>query len=575
MSSSRESFRLAPWVLAYALGIGLHTIWSPPSFMAIVLLLLATVLLGYGRLRHALGSLWTACAFFLLVSLGWTSASRTSNSTCSSHELLEVLDMGRSKGKFVQYECRSVLDECQGLILIASERPQPKIRQIIRVEGNESGFNESVFPFEFDEARYAESKGWTFRLWCWNWEKVWSGAIPIRWQLYGRIDEWPASDRTKGFYKALLLGLKTDIASSDKSDFSDAGLVHILAVSGLHVGLIAWMLQFVIGGLLPKKWRRTQVVLVISGLWAFAWIAGLSSSVVRAALLFSLIQLARFGDRDSRTSEAVWMAGFIILAFDPDALFDLGFQLSFMAVFGIVYGHSQVQRLFFSELKFIKRRIYEALSVSFWAQLATTPFTLFYFHQFPNYFLLSNLLLLPLIPILLCVGIAALVLEYLWDLPLQLWRILDWSVDAFFSLVHWIAHWPGAVTEGVFPSLLQAVTLVVLLILTYLILHNRKKIWLYILPVCTLGFISFQSPKSDEVYRFNYRGLHGIEVWNGDSATVFLSDTSEWSKVEYTSRTWHHSAGIKFIQLKPLPEHFEPPQTDTLFSLSSLSPLNP
>lgn len=575
MSSSRESFRLAPWVLAYALGIGLHTIWSPPSFMAIVLLLLATVLLGFCRLRHALGTLWTACAFFLLLSLGWTSAGRTSNSTCSSHELLEVLDMGRSKGKFVQYECRSVLDECQGLILIASEKLQPEIGQIIRVDGNESSFNESVFPYEFDEAQYAESKGWTFRLWSWNWEKVRSGAIPIRWQLNGRIDEWPASDRTKGFYKALLLGLKTDIASSDKADFSNAGLVHILAVSGLHVGLIAWMLQFVVGRLLPKNWSWIQVILVISGLWAFAWIAGLSSSVVRAALLFSLIQLGRLEGSEARTSEAVWMAGFIILAFDPDALFDLGFQLSFMAVFGIVYGHSQVQRLFFSELKFIKRRIYEALSVSFWAQLATTPFTLFYFHQFPNYFLLSNLLLLPLIPILLCVGIVVLVIQYLWDLPLVFWRALDWSIDAFFSLVRWIAHWPGAVSEGVFPSVFQSVTLVVLLILTFLILHNRKKIWLYVLPICALGLISFESPKSDEVYQFNYRGLHGIEVRYGDSATVFLSDTSQWSKVEYATRTWHQSAGIKFFQLKPLPQNFQPLQSDTLFSLSSLSPLNP
>ncbi|NVK05077.1 MAG: ComEC/Rec2 family competence protein [Flavobacteriia bacterium] len=575
MSSYHETFRLAPWVLAYAVGIGLHKIWSPPSVVAIILVLLVTVLLGVGRLRHALGALWTACAFFLLISFGWTSASRTSSATCSSHELLEVLDMGRIKGRFVQYECRSVLDECRGLILIASEKAQPEIGEIIRVEGDESGFNESVFPFEFDEVRYAESKGWTFRLWCWSWEKVRPGAIPVRWQLNSRIDEWPATDRTKGFYKALLLGSKTDIASSDKANFSNAGLVHILAVSGLHVGLIAWMLQFIVGKLLPKKWRWIQVIFVISGLWGFAWIAGMSSSVVRAALLFSLIQLARLEGREARTSEAVWMAGFIILAFDPSSLFDLGFQLSFMAVFGIVYGHSQVQRLFFNELKFVKRRIFEALSVSFWAQLATTPFTLFYFHQFPNYFLLSNLLLLPLIPILLCVGIVALMIQYLWNLPLVFWRILDWVIDVFFSLVHWIAHWPGAVTEGVFPSVLQSVTLVVLLILTFLILHTRIKTWLYVLPIFALGLISFESPKSGEVYHFNYRGLQGIEVWHGDSATVFLSDTSQWSKVEYATRVWHQSARIKFIHLKPLPQHFEPLQTDTLFPLSSLSPLSP
>lgn len=459
---------------------------------------------------------------------------------------------------------------CSGLLMTTHEALDGQIGDILRIDGNPQPFALPVFPYQFDEKKYADSRGWSFRLWVRESVRIDSSNEKfMRWKLEEQISSWPVGDRVKAFYKAMLLGLKSDLDRSDKSDFANAGLVHILAVSGLHVGLIALMLQFIVKFITHPKWKWIRSLLVISGLWGFAHISGMSESVIRASLLFSLLELARASGEKGSTSEAVWMAGFLILLFDPDALFSLGFQLSFAAVFGIVYGHSYVQQSFFSDLKGLKKRMFEGLSVSLWAQFATTPLSLFYFHRFPNYFLLSNLLLLPLVPFLLMTGVATLVIDSVLILPSWYWHILDAIVEFFFEVVTVFSELPGAVSEDIFISVLQAVTLGLGVVVIILILHKRLKWGLYFLPMLAIGWIDFQPKVESVTYQYQYKGVTALEVWEGDRALIYMDDTTKFDRLDWASKQWRRSYGIKEHSLAKLPKSYPKVEGDTLMRIST------
>ena len=212
---------------------------------------------------------------------------------------------------------------------------------------------------------------------------------------------------------ALLLGQRQDISDEIYNSYTGAGAIHILAISGLHVGIILLMLNFIAKPLdYFKIGRIIKPFILIVLLWGFAVIAGLSASVVRAVTMFSFLTFALVSKRSKDTYNLLFTSIFFLLLVKPTFLFDVGFQLSYAAVFGIIWGQPTIYNWWKIKRK-IPDKIWQLFTVTVSAQFGILPLSLFYFHKFPSLLVLSNLVIIPFLGYILGFGIFIIILSLL------------------------------------------------------------------------------------------------------------------------------------------------------------------
>lgn len=291
---------------------------------------------------------------------------------------------------------------------------------------------------------------------------------------------------------ALILGYEDDLSNEVIGSFAATGALHVLSVSGLHVGIVFLVLNFLLQYLGDSKPARiTRFIVSLAGLWFYALITGLSPSVWRAAAMFSLITIGKFYKKDLNTFNIIGCSAFVLLCFNPFMITEVGFQLSYLAVIGIVTLHQK-----FYELLSFKNKIVNAIwsitCVSVAAQLVTFPLGLLYFHQFPNYFLFSNLVVIPLSTIILYGGIALLALA---KIPVagafvaKFLNILLWLLKSSVALFE---NLPYAVFEGIAIGTLDTFIIYGILIGLYCYWLYRKLSYVNISLTLSLVFCSLQ-----------------------------------------------------------------------------------
>jgi len=238
---------------------------------------------------------------------------------------------------------------------------------------------------------------------------------------------------------ALLLGQRQDISTELIDDYSKAGAIHILAVSGLHVGIILLILSWFLKPLERlKNGRILKTILLILLLWMFAFVAGLSASVVRAVAMFTFLAVGLSFKRKNVILFSLITSMFFLLLFKPMFLFDVGFQLSYLAVFGIVWIQPKLYKVYKPRFK-LDTKAWQLFTISISAQLGVLPLSLYYFHQFPGLFLLSNLLIIPFLGAILIGGIIIIILSLADFLPQFLVDIYGGVISLMNSFVSWIS----------------------------------------------------------------------------------------------------------------------------------------
>jgi competence protein ComEC len=270
---------------------------------------------------------------------------------------------------------------------------------------------------------------------------VYGFAATIRNKFIQKLEGANFGENELGIIQALLLGQRNSISAETYDNYKDAGAVHILAVSGLHIGILLLLLQFLLTPIerLPKG-KSVKLAVIVLLLWCFALIAGFSASVVRAVTMFSFVAYALYLNRPSNTFNILALSMFfILLLFNPMLLFQVGFQMSYVAVFSIVWVYPLLQRFWHPKHRVV-RKIWQLLSVSFAAQLGVLPISLFYFHQFPGLFFISNLLIVPFLGILLGMGILVLVLALCNVLPDFLVDLYNGMVQLMNTVIEWVAQ---------------------------------------------------------------------------------------------------------------------------------------
>ncbi|MBK6777218.1 MAG: ComEC family competence protein [Flavobacteriales bacterium] len=427
-------------------------------------------------------------------------------------------------------------------------------RLVLRAPVN--GIDRVADPGGFDRAQWAASQGIFHEAFVesGNWLRI--GHEP---QLAGLFNEWRANvsgwfdsldlaPTEKGLVKALVLGVRNDIDMEQRDAFAKSGTMHVLAVSGMHVGLIYWILMQLMGWWGKKWWARvTRGVLIVASLWAFSGVAGGSPSIVRAALMFSVFTVAEVCGRPNEPLNSLSVAAFVLLLWDPSMIIQLSFLLSFMAVLGIILFYKPFMRLW-SPPNAVLHFMWSAACVTMAAQLMTTPLSLWAFGAFPTWFLPANLIVVTASTGAVIVGIAALILGHVpW-----IGDAVEWLLSKLLWVMGEGAQWFGEL-PGSYPAVRMDTTQCVLMYGLILILSAivawrwwRLK-WLLALSVGALLFTWHTRLRSTAGQRafvvYDYRDgvlagmVHGRElVVLADSANA--RDGYARRRVEAHARKW-------------------------------------
>lgn len=335
----------------------------------------------------------------------------------------------------------------------------------------------------------------------------------------------------RGVTLALVLGVKDDLDDELVRAFSATGAMHVLAVSGLHVGIIYAIVFLLLKrlGLSKRKYRWVLATASVLILWAYAFLTGLSPSVLRAVTMFTFVAFGRALSRHSNIYNTLAASAMALLCYNPYLIMSVGFQLSYLAVFGIVYLQPKLYALI--EVRHsILDKIWAITCVSIAAQLATAPLSILYFHQFPTYFLLSNLFIIPAAFVILINGLILLITSAISFLAVPLAWLLTKIITIVNSLVIWISSWPGSTLNEIYFSILDTWIIYAILVCLILTIARRRFQYLKYAFLMAVFFASSQLQhyisysNSSEFSVMNISNVNVMDFRSGFD-TRMISDT--------------------------------------------------
>jgi competence protein ComEC len=344
-------------------------------------------------------------------------------------------------------------------------------------------------PFEFDYKRYLSNQK-IYRsvyLSSDSWKKVGQNhrfqlrvfAETVRQKLLDIYSKNQITGERFAILSALTLGYKDALDPEAIKVFSQTGAMHVLSVSGLHVAIVFAAVNLLFGFLRrSKKGKILFLVLSVAFLWLFALITGMSPSVLRASLMFSFVIVGENMKRPANIYNTLAASAFVLLLFNPNLIFDIGFQLSYIAVFGIVFFQPGINKIFEIDNR-ILRWCWSLFSVSVAAQLATLPLTLFYFKQFPTYFWLSNFIIIPAAFVLIFLGIAILIFSFIPAISGILATVTSWLVGGSYFLLKSFDLLPFSVFTNIHVHPIQLFLMITCLLSLMLFITTTAKRYQY------------------------------------------------------------------------------------------------
>ncbi|MDA0314311.1 MAG: ComEC/Rec2 family competence protein [Bacteroidetes bacterium] len=331
--------------------------------------------------------------------------------------------------------------------------------QVIWVPANPEPLAPPSFPDEFNYKRFLATKGIHFRQFIGKKLQI----LPLkqsnelnftvehlRHYFAGVVDQYVLRPESKQIALALLLGQKESLGKEVKQAYSATGTQHILAVSGLHVGIIYSLLLLPLSFFKQKghALQKSYLMVIMGLIWIYALMTGFSPSVVRAVVMFSLVTLGQMRKRKPSIWNILAFSALLLLVLNPEIRTDLGFQLSYLAVAGIVGLQPIILRIWAPSNRVLDY-FWQMASVTLAAQLVTSPLTLHYFHTFPTYFLVANLLIVPLSYIILCAGVPFLLLAWIPVVGSLLGAIVDFLLFIQNEITYALQNLPAAVWQGI------------------------------------------------------------------------------------------------------------------------------
>lgn len=417
--------------------------------------------------------------------------------------LREKLKGNEKVDKYIGLVKRVDSKNCSGRILVqihdAHEDSRIQIGSNIQIYGKFVLNKKLLNPNQFDYGNYLKNKS--------IFGQIYSNANSIK--VSNKIDKnvWYYSDQLRNniitnlqknnFSKdelqvvsALILGQQQDISKEIIKDYQYAGAIHILSVSGLHVGFILLFITFLLKPLPKNKLGNTiRLFTIIICLWGFAILAGLSPSVIRSVTMFSFVAVGIYLKRSTNIFHTLLVSMFLILFFQPSFLFDVGFQLSYLSLFFILWLQPLISDLWVPKNKIVNY-FWDILTVSFAAQIGAFPLSIFYFHQFPGLFFITNLIIIPFLILIMGLGVLVMVMAAFNFVPILTMKPLEFCINYLNKIINWVASFEQFIIKDI-PINWQTLICLYVLIIAFVILFKKPTY-----PKIVFAFISvllFQS----------------------------------------------------------------------------------
>jgi competence protein ComEC len=460
--------------------------------------------------------------------------------------ILKISKILRNNKKYNRYEANIIEMNGQnvmGKVLLNTEKDSLdkvfNIDELLYSPNQLKEIRRPLNPYEFDYKEYLKNQQIVHRMTLGNedFKVLGSGettvkgiAHSIRARINVELKKYNFSKEELSIVNALLLGQRRDISKVQFEQYRDAGAIHILAVSGLHIGIILLFLNFLFQPLEKlKNGKLIKLIIIIACLWTYALLAGLSASIIRSVAMFTAISIGMASDRPTDVKNSLIISLFFLLLLNPFYLFDVGFQLSYTAVFSIFW----LQPFFYGfwrPKQKLSRYFWNLITVTFAAQLGILPLTLFYFHQFPGLFFVSSLIIIPFLGILLGFGFLIIFLALMHILPQFLANIFELTLRIMNDVVAFISFQEYFILKNISMSiyLLFSSYALILCSVTWLKGRSIKNLYFLLISILivqiNLTFEKIKIQKSNQFIVFHQSKNTIIGNRTADTLEVFKND---------------------------------------------------
>ncbi len=381
----------------------------------------------------------------------------------------------------------------------------------------------------------------------------------MRLKLVGLLRDFGLSDDEVSVMSAMTMGYSDILSDEIRHAYSSSGAMHILAVSGLHVGIIYGIIVFLLSFIRNEKLEWLKVLITILLIWLYAIFTGLSPSVLRASLMFSIMSLGKLQNSNSGSLNGVFASMFILLVVNPYNIVNIGFQLSYLAVIGIIVFQPKFYAIFEFKNKFLDW-LWSLTTVSVAAQLATAPLCLYYFHQFSNYFLLTNYVMIPISTVAIWCCVIFFAVSWIPYVSTAVAWCLSWIAKIMNFACLSIESLPFSLTENIYISVPQMILMYIIIItLTAFFFFTKEYKHLFAtLFFCLLYFgidlhqtIESKSQKALVIYNINK--ATAINIIDGTDNIMFANlDSVQPQNIKFTTQNNWLKMGLeneKYINL--------------------------
>jgi competence protein ComEC len=458
--------------------------------------------------------------------------------------LREKLKSSTSSQRYIALVQQIDTTNCSGKILLNIKKDSLHHSFIIgnrlQIQGNLYPNVTPKNPNQFDYGSYLKNKqiygqlyadGSDIKISTQIEKDIWYYAAQIRNTIITNLTKDGFNSTELNVAVALILGQQQDIDPEISKDYQYAGAVHILSVSGLHIGFLLLFVTFILKPIPnTKKGSLLKLVIILCSLWLFGILAGLAPSVVRSVTMFSFVAIGQHLRRSVNIYHTLLVSILLILLVQPGFLFDVGFQLSYLALFFILWFHPLLSKIWTPKNK-ISKYIWDILSVSFAAQIGTLPLSLYYFHQFPGLFFITNLVIIPLTGFIMGIGVLVMVLAYFESSPIFLSKALEWSLFIIDKIIHTIASLEQFIIKDI-PFTLAFLLSSYAIVFSAIFWFKKPQFQRLIVVLISVVFLQFtfiwnkwQVANQHEWVVFNSKKNTLITERKGNAVTLYANDS--------------------------------------------------
>lgn len=363
--------------------------------------------------------------------------------------------------------------------------------------------------------------------------KIRHRLLHFRTKLVNTLRDQGLTNDELAVISALALGYKDELSNEIRHSYSSSGAMHILAVSGLHVGIVYGVLLFLLSFIKNKKYNILKVVIIIAFIWLYAMLTGLSPSVARASVMFSIAALGSLQKHSSSSINSVAASAFLLLTINPLNLVDIGFQMSYLAVIGIIVIQPYIYNIFTVRNKFLDK-LWSLTAISVAAQLATVPVAIYYFHQFSNYFLIANYILIPVSTIAIWMCIIVFIFSGIGFLSVFFTKVLAIIMKFMNEVTIIIESLPYSVSDNIYINLPQLLLIYAVIILLFVFFFISKKYKYLIAPLVSLILFSginlydsLVAADRKNIIIYNINKTTAINIIDGRDNIIFFNSADE------------------------------------------------